>query len=85
MKRLFRICLLAIGLALAVPAVYTPVAAQCPMCRMTGESNLRDGGTHAKGLNKGILYMLATPYLLIGTIGFFWWRNNRRRDERSEK
>jgi len=51
--------------------------AQCPMCRMAAESNLKDGGTEGKGLNKGILYMLSMPYVLVATIGFIWWKNNR--------
>ena len=51
---------------------------QCPMCRMSAESNLQDGGTAGKGLNKGILYMLSMPYLLVGTLGYLWWRNRRR-------
>lgn len=51
--------------------------AQCPMCRMAAETNLKDGGTEGKGLNKGILYMLSMPYLLVATIGLLWWRNNR--------
>ena len=59
----------------------TPVQAQCPMCRISAENNLKDGGTAGKGLNKGILYMLATPYLIIGTLGFIWWRNRRKEDE----
>ncbi len=49
--------------------------AQCPMCRMTAESNLANGGVEGRGLNNGILYMLATPYLLIGLIAYFWWKN----------
>lgn len=56
----------------------TDVWAQCPMCRMSAESNLENGGTAGKGLNAGILYLLATPYLVIGTIGFIWWRNRRK-------
>lgn len=55
----------------------TELAAQCPMCRMAAESNLENGGTEGKGLNKGILYMLAMPYLLVSTVGFIWWRNNK--------
>ena len=58
--------------------------AQCPMCRISAEKNLKDGGTAGKGLNKGILYMLATPYVLVGTIGFIWWRNRKREDEGEE-
>ncbi|MFM8451211.1 MAG: hypothetical protein ACKOAY_13980 [Haliscomenobacter sp.] len=55
--------------------------AQCPMCRIAAESNLENGGSQGKGLNIGILYMLATPYLLIGTIGFIWWRNRKKKEE----
>ena len=57
------------------------VTAQCPMCRMSAESNLKNGGTEGKGLNNGILYMLATPYLLVGAIGYVWWRNRRREED----
>jgi hypothetical protein len=52
--------------------------AQCPMCRMSAETNLRNGGTEGKGLNRGILYMLCLPYLLVGTLGFIWWKNKKK-------
>ena len=55
--------------------------AQCPMCRMAVESNLQNGGTQAKGLNNGILYMLVMPYLLIGTLAFLWYKNRRKEVE----
>lgn len=51
---------------------------QCPMCRMSAESNLKDGGTEGAGLNKGILYMLSLPYLLVATLGFLWYKNRRK-------
>ena len=57
------------------------VQAQCPMCKMSAESNLKNGGTDGAGLNKGILYMLATPYLLIMGLGYFWWRNRKKEEE----
>ena len=53
------------------------VSAQCPMCRAAAETNLSLGGSEGKGLNKGILYMLSLPYLLISTIGFIWWKNKK--------
>lgn len=67
---------LAFGLLLLVfmPA---DLAAQCPMCRMSAESNLENGGTDGKGLNAGILYMLAMPYVLVGAIGLWWWKNRK--------
>lgn len=61
-------------------ALVAPLQAQCPMCRMTAESNLENGGDAGRGLNQGILYMLATPYLLVGLIGYIWWRNRRKEE-----
>jgi len=58
------------------------VQAQCPMCRMSAESNLKNGGTDGRGLNTGILYMLVMPYILVGSIGYWWWRN--RKNQASE-
>ena len=55
--------------------------AQCPMCRMSAESNLKNGGSEGKGLNNGILYLLATPYLAVGLIGFIWWKNRRKEED----
>ncbi|NNF20370.1 MAG: hypothetical protein HKN67_00375 [Saprospiraceae bacterium] len=54
------------------------VHAQCPMCRMSAESNLREAGTEGIGLNRGILYMLSLPYLLVASLGFLWWKNRRK-------
>jgi len=61
------------------------VDAQCPMCRMSVESNYKNGGTAGKGLNTGILYMLAMPYLLVGAIGYMWWRNRNQGFSESEE
>lgn len=57
--------------------------AQCPMCRMSAESNLKAGGTAGQGLNTGILYMLVAPYLLVGTLAFIWWKQKKRSLERN--
>jgi hypothetical protein len=59
-------------------ASYQPAQAQCPMCKMSAESNLKNGGTAGKGLNAGILYMLATPYLLVGFFGYMWYKNRKK-------
>lgn len=74
---------LLLALSLVVPS--PPAVAQCPMCKISAESNLKNGGTQGKGLNAGILYMLATPYLLIGGLAFYWWRNRRRSEEDLEE
>ena len=55
--------------------------AQCPMCKMSAESNMQGGGTMGNGLNAGILYMLVAPYLIVGGIAIWWWRNRKQEDE----
>ena len=44
------------------------VNSQCSMCRAVLESE--EGQTTAKGINNGILYLMAIPYLLVGFIGW---------------
>lgn len=73
------ISIIAIGLTLSMMSV--PTQAQCPMCKMSAEQNLKMGGTAGKGLNRGILFMLAMPYVIVGTLGFVWLRNRRKEDE----
>ena len=82
MKRIKkRILPLLLGFSLTFGMMTIPtqdVNAQCPMCRMSVESNYKNGGSAGKGSNMGILYMLAMPYLLVGTIGYLWWRNRNK-------
>ncbi|MEK7255597.1 MAG: hypothetical protein AAB316_12685 [Bacteroidota bacterium] len=59
-------------------AALNEAPAQCPMCKIAAESNLKSGGKAGSGLNTGILYMLSMPYLLVGTLGYLWWRNRRK-------
>ncbi len=58
--------------------ITTDTFAQCPMCRMSLESNLKNGGSAGIGMNLGILYLLSTPYLLVGGIAYVWWRNKKK-------
>ncbi len=46
--------------------------AQCAMCRAVLESEA--GQATAKGINDGIVYLMAIPYILIGGIGYFIYR-----------
>ncbi|MCC6282205.1 MAG: hypothetical protein IT262_16500 [Saprospiraceae bacterium] len=63
---------------LFIAAVVDPLSAQCAMCKASAEANLKAGGGDPKGLNAGILYMLMLPYLLVASIGFWWWRNRKK-------
>jgi hypothetical protein len=42
--------------------------AQCSMCRAVLQSE--EGQATAKGINNGILYLMAIPYLLVGLVGW---------------
>jgi hypothetical protein len=42
--------------------------AQCAMCRAVLESE--EGQTTAEGVNDGIVYLMAIPYILVAGIGF---------------
>lgn len=57
----------------------TPALSQCSMCRAVAESGTQDESARiGRGLNNGILYLLAMPYIL-GGVAFFIWRRNRRK------
>ena len=43
-------------------------SAQCSMCRAVLESG--DAQETAKGINNGIIYLMAIPYLLVGFVGY---------------
>lgn len=77
-SKVISIAVLCLTIQLATPTV---VEAQCPMCRMSAESNLKNGGTHGKGLNAGILFLLSMPYIMVGTIGYVWYRNRKKEEE----
>ena len=48
------------------------VSAQCAMCRAVLESN--GDNAVAEGINNGIVYLMAIPYILVGVIIFVVYR-----------
>jgi heme/copper-type cytochrome/quinol oxidase subunit 2 len=60
---------------------FTPVVvkAQCSMCTINAEQGTQNGNTQGKGLNSGIIYLLAIPYLLITGMGIIWYRTYRKK------
>lgn len=50
---------------------------QCSMCRQTAESSQANDNT-GRGLNKGILYLLAIPYVLGGIGAVVWYKNRKK-------
>ncbi|MFD2786473.1 hypothetical protein [Hymenobacter rubripertinctus] len=59
-------------------------AAQCTMCKTQVEaaSNEKDG-YDTTGLNKGIVYLMTIPYVLIGAVGFFWYRHTQQQKKKA--
>lgn len=58
------------------------VVAQCAMCRTTVESSISNGRSNiATGLNTGILYLLAAPYLIVAAIAFLWFRQSKQEQQ----
>ena len=49
--------------------------AQCAMCKAVVESGDAD---MAEGLNSGILYLMAFPYILVGIGAFLLYKNWRK-------
>ena len=73
MKKM-RIVVLIFSLSIIVTVTAT---AQCSVCSKTA-SQL--GPKAATGLNTGIIYLMLTPFLISGYIGYRWWKNNRDAD-----
>jgi len=48
--------------------------AQCSICAKTAQQL---GDKPAKGFNSGIVYLMLTPFAIVGFVGYKWWQNNR--------
>ncbi|MBW7840007.1 MAG: hypothetical protein H3C36_10320, partial [Chitinophagaceae bacterium] len=48
--------------------------AQCSICTKTA---MQLGARPAQGLNAGILYLVAIPYIAIVVIGYKWWKSQK--------
>ncbi|MFT4839141.1 MAG: hypothetical protein ACJAWA_001695 [Nonlabens sp.] len=56
--------------------------AQCAMCRAVIESS---GDTAAaEGLNSGITYLMAFPYILVGAIVYIIYRSTQKNNQKVE-
>jgi len=53
-------------------------SAQCSICTRTAEQM---GEGPAQGLNGGILYLMVTPFAIMGYIGYRWWKNEKASGE----
>lgn len=68
-------CLLTLGMLF----FSMDVSAQCAMCKMVAENGAKADGGPVLGLNQGILYLAAFPYLAFMIIAFLFWRGYKRK------
>jgi F0F1-type ATP synthase membrane subunit c/vacuolar-type H+-ATPase subunit K len=47
---------------------------QCSICTKTAQQM---GEQPAKGLNAGIIYLAAMPFLIFSYIGYRWWKSQQ--------
>ncbi|MEI6947959.1 hypothetical protein V9K67_12250 [Paraflavisolibacter sp. H34] len=66
MKRFIVLILLVVALMATVSSY-----AQCSICTRTAEQL---GEKPAQGLNAGIIYLALTPFVIVGIIGYRWWK-----------
>lgn len=63
-------------MVLTVAILFPSMAeAQCAMCRAVLESEA--SGNTAKGINNGIVYLMAVPYVLVAALFYFIYRKMR--------
>lgn len=62
--------------------VVTPVEAQCAMCRAVLESEADP--SQAKGVNNGIVYLMAIPYILIAALGFYIFKSYNKKTSKKK-
>jgi hypothetical protein len=79
MNKGLKILLFLVAFSLLVCS-HEPVKAQCAICAANIASNVKDGQKTANGLNNGIMYLLFTPYLAAGVLGYVWYKKYRRKD-----
>jgi hypothetical protein len=72
----FILGLLVISLILVVGI--SGASAQCPMCKSNVSAARSANQPVGNGLNTGILYLLAAPYVLVGGLGYYWYRTMRK-------
>jgi hypothetical protein len=65
-------------LVFAALFVSSTLQAQCSVCTKTA-SQL--GEKPAQGMNAAILYLMMTPFAIVGFIGYRWWKGNKKLEQ----
>ena len=65
-------------ITLAALFITLDVDGQCAMCKAVVETNLESGDTKGLGLNNGILYLMAIPYLAALVFTILYYIQNKK-------
>ena len=65
-----------LGIILIVTLLPQVGVAQCAMCRAVLESE--GNVAAAEGINNGIVYLMAIPYILVGVLFYFVYKKMKR-------
>jgi hypothetical protein len=79
MKKSLKILLFVLGFGLILLS-REPAKAQCAQCAANVATNRQSGSQTADGLNHGIMYLLAAPYIAVGILGYVWYKKYRRKN-----
>ncbi len=74
-----------VGLSLVFAIIIsqpTDVVGQCAMCSLNAENSTQNGNEQGKGLNDGILFLLAMPFLIGGGVAILWYKKFRTKEEK---
>jgi len=75
MQKCRKILMLLMGM---IFSAITVVNAQCSICTKTAGQL---GEKPARSLNSGIIYLMLTPFAVVGFIGYQWWKNEKQNNE----
>ncbi|HLR00539.1 MAG TPA: hypothetical protein VK102_09190 [Sphingobacterium sp.] len=77
MKRnIYIVTVLLLGLVLFMQT--HDASAQCAMCTLNAENSVDNGNTFGMGLNRGILFLLVMPFILLAGIFLLWYKKFRK-------
>lgn len=77
MKKALLFCIV----ILATILVSSDVEAQCAMCKAAQNSS----GFSSRGLNSGILYLMAIPYVAFSFLAYFWYKSSKKQKSQDQK
>ncbi|MCC2547062.1 hypothetical protein LJY25_11440 [Hymenobacter sp. BT175] len=85
MKKFVSTAVLTLLLGFMLVLAPATASAQCTMCKTQVEASRteKDGYQNYSGLNRGILYLMTVPYLLMGVVGFFWYRSTHQKKKQA--